>query len=665
MSRRHYPWFLLSGISVLCAAQIVEADPRPLRDDISVKMITSVGRNIFRIAKDPRDNTLYIQANNGTISRIDIKDPGDQIGEQIARGRVDGSVRVWDIIEPAQAVPDSVPLEAIRQADADGATRATDPTDGAGYALSSSNGSIVALPRTPVATREEYGLPFARALFIGADGTFYVTLDLDQANATSATVVATSADHGFSDVQGFDIDRNGTFFIGAITRDGGRVNNIARGDLDPATNERRWRIVAVTEPIPPGTKNHPHPGIVLSPDDRFVFLNSGSRTDHGEVAPADGYPEGTREVPLASAILRVPADGDGIVIPADGQALAASGYLFADGFRNAFDMAFSPDGDLFAADNGPDSDLPDALMWVREGHHFGFPWRMGGIDNPQQFGGYDPSVDNYILFTQSGARSDGLFHSDPTFPPPPARLSDPVINLGPDADRLRDPVTGGVIDASDAGASVMTFTPHSSPLGIIFDTKGVLIPEFRGDGFLLRTGGDCCDLINSFNDPDEDLLHLDLEKVGDNYQARITRIVEGFRGPMDAEIVDNRIYVIERSGPLGLWEITLPRGRMTAVESESSTTPRFEALDQNYPNPFNPTTTITYRLDAPGSVKLAVFDLAGQRIRRLVDAYRVAGVYVAEWDGNDDQGRRVASGVYLYRLQTATTTMSRRLTLLK
>ena len=555
--------FMLSALSttvvLALSAQHAAADPTPLRDDIQVRHVVDLGRNMFRIAKDPRDKTLYVQANNGTISRVVMKSPEE----------------------------------------------------------------------------------------------------------SSLTPVASSADHGFTNVQGFDIGPDGTFYIGAITREGGRVNNIARGVLD-ASGQRTWTTIAVTEPIPSGTKNHPHPGIVLSPDGRFVYLNSGSRTDHGEVAAASGYPPGTREVPLSSAILRVPSDGEGIVIPADEEALKASGYFFADGFRNAFDMAFAPNGDLFAADNGPDSDLPDALMWVREGHHFGFPWRMGGIDNPQRFPDYDPAVDNYVLFTSSGARNDGLFHNDPDYPPPPMVFSDPVINLGPDTDRLRDPETGDVVDVSDAGLTVKTFTPHSSPLGIVFDVDRAMSSEFNGDGFLLRTGGDCCNLINSFNDPDEDLLHLDLEKVGDNYQARVTRLVEGFRGPMDAEIIGNRIFVIERSGPRALWEVTLPAGPPTVVaESADGAVPRDSALDPNYPNPFNPGTTIPYRLSADGPVELTVYDLAGQKIRTLFSGRLAAGAYTARWHGRDQSGATVASGVYLYRLETAAFQEARRLTLLK
>ena len=67
------------------------------------------------------------------------------------------------------------------------------------------------------------------------------------------------------------------------------------------------------------------------------------------------------------------------------------------------------------------------------------------------------------------------------------------------------------------------------------------------------------DSVNGpFNDPSQDLLHLDLTKVGDNYEAHVTRIVGGFSNPIDAEIIGNRLYVIEWSGERGLWEIVLP-----------------------------------------------------------------------------------------------------------
>ena len=141
-------------------------------------------------------------------------------------------------------------------------------------------------------------------------------LDVEAANVSGEERIATSADHKLNDTQGFDIAADGTFYIGGNS--GNTVINVVRGVRDGDTIE--WATVVRTERIPPGTKNHPHPAIVLSPDDRFVYINSGSRTDHGELAE-DGAFAGARELPLSSAILRVPANGEDLLIPAAEEAL--------------------------------------------------------------------------------------------------------------------------------------------------------------------------------------------------------------------------------------------------------------------------------------------------------------------------------------------------------
>ncbi len=659
----------LMAILLLCISQTVSAQPMALRDDIGIRKVLDLQPLTMRIAKDPRDQSLYTLTAAGTISRLIIKSEGERVGPAIARGVLDANTgeRVWTLLDPRGDLPEDIPLDEIQAAAEAQAVRSTDPTDGKSYFLVPGDATVIVPPRTVVVAAEDHGIAFPGALFIGEDGTFYITRDVEQANFSREEPLYTSADHGFGDTQGFAIGPDGTFYIGFTTRSSGdRITGVAKGVLDPASGERIWSTVGRTEPIPPGTKNHPHPGIVVSPDGRFVYLNSGSRTDHGEVADRNGTLPGVREVPLTATILRLPTNGQDILIPADAAELDASGYLFADGIRNAFSMAFAGNGDLFAADNGPDSDQPEPINWVRQGHHFGFPWRIGGVDNPMRFPDYDPATDNYILSTPSGARSDGLFYNDPDFPPPPMAFTDPIVNLGPDADRFRDPESGEVKDASDLGLTLRTLTPHSSPLGLVFDVENVLSPEFRGDGFVLRTGGDCCNLINSFNDPDEDLLHMDLEKVGDHYQARITRIVSGFRGPVDAAMVGNKIFVVEWSGDRGLWEITLPAAAMTAVEElVGAAVPSESALLPNYPNPFNPTTTIEYRVDQFGPVELAIFDLLGQKIRTLVDAEQALGRYMRQWNGLTDDGKAVASGVYLYRLKVGSYLETRRLTLLK
>jgi hypothetical protein len=88
-------------------------------------------------------------------------------------------------------------------------------------------------------------------------------------------------------------------------------------------------------------------------------------------------------------------------------------------------------------------------------------------------------------------------------------------------------------------------------------------------------------------------------------------------------------------------------------------------LDANYPNPFNPTTTISYRLPEGAAVRLDVFNAAGQRVRQLVAGHQPAGNHRVEWDGRDDTGASVASGLYLYRIEAGAFGASRTMILLK
>lgn len=88
-------------------------------------------------------------------------------------------------------------------------------------------------------------------------------------------------------------------------------------------------------------------------------------------------------------------------------------------------------------------------------------------------------------------------------------------------------------------------------------------------------------------------------------------------------------------------------------------------LEQNVPNPFNPETTIRFSLPQSQPVDLAIYDLAGQTVATLARTDYPAGYHTLNWDGRDQQGRAVASGVYLYRLSTPTTTQTRKLLLLR
>jgi len=93
--------------------------------------------------------------------------------------------------------------------------------------------------------------------------------------------------------------------------------------------------------------------------------------------------------------------------------------------------------------------------------------------------------------------------------------------------------------------------------------------------------------------------------------------------------------------------------------------PRATRLLSNVPNPFNPSTTIQFELARDGAVRLEVYSLSGRLVKRLVDRGMQPGVHSAAWDGTNDNGHRVASGVYVYRLKAGGTVDSRRMVLLK
>lgn len=102
-----------------------------------------------------------------------------------------------------------------------------------------------------------------------------------------------------------------------------------------------------------------------------------------------------------------------------------------------------------------------------------------------------------------------------------------------------------------------------------------------------------------------------------------------------------------------------------ATDDDPARVPAIFSLEQNYPNPFNPTTTIRFNLAQSGQVTLIVYNLLGQPVRTLADGFLSAGSHAVVWDGTGDDGRPVASGVYLYRLSGDTVDRSRQMILMK
>jgi hypothetical protein len=102
---------------------------------------------------------------------------------------------------------------------------------------------------------------------------------------------------------------------------------------------------------------------------------------------------------------------------------------------------------------------------------------------------------------------------------------------------------------------------------------------------------------------------------------------------------------------------------LTGVDDNSI--PRAFSLETNYPNPFNPHTTIEYSLPKTAHVNLSIYDVQGRLICNLVDRVENAGKRRIIWDGTSSSGRRVASGVYFYRIVAGNYSESKKMILLR
>ena len=123
-------------------------------------------------------------------------------------------------------------------------------------------------------------------------------------------------------------------------------------------------------------------------------------------------------------------------------------------------------------------------------------------------------------------------------------------------------------------------------------------------------------------------------------------------------------YVAERADGLSVYRNDL----VTSVEDDPGLRPEQFVLQQNYPNPFNPSTKIEYTIPASvgqTAIRLEIYNVMGQKVRTLTNAKQSAGPHSIEWDGRNDNGAIVPSGIYVYRLTAGEQTSSRRMLLLK
>jgi hypothetical protein len=104
-------------------------------------------------------------------------------------------------------------------------------------------------------------------------------------------------------------------------------------------------------------------------------------------------------------------------------------------------------------------------------------------------------------------------------------------------------------------------------------------------------------------------------------------------------------------GTINVYGLNLLVTDQATAVGENPALPVTSGLEQNYPNPFNPSTRIDFALAQAGTVRLTVYDILGREVKRIVQGELPAGKHSAIWDGTDNRGEKMASGVYFYRLQ--------------
>lgn len=137
-------------------------------------------------------------------------------------------------------------------------------------------------------------------------------------------------------------------------------------------------------------------------------------------------------------------------------------------------------------------------------------------------------------------------------------------------------------------------------------------------------------------------------------------------GLADAQVIDTIVIewasgIVDQYTDLATNQfLTAIEGSHTSIQSGGETEIRVFELAQNYPNPFNSSTVISYRLPVAGKIKLKVYDLLGREVKSLVDEYQNAGSYKFVFDATN-----LASGIYLYRLESDMHTITKKMLLIE
>jgi spore coat protein A len=154
--------------------------------------------------------------------------------------------------------------------------------------------------------------------------------------------------------------------------------------------------------------------------------------------------------------------------------------------------------------------------------------------------------------------------------------------------------------------------------------------------------------------------------------GEVTRVIATFdregRYVWHCHILSHEDHEMMRPFQVGPMPTTPPKpgnGPPNAVADSPVQAPAGTALGQNYPNPFTPATQIRFQMSAAGHAEVAVYDVKGRLVKRLVSQSFDAGAHILDWDGRDDSGNLLSSGIYFYQLTAGSFTETRQMVLVR
>ena len=139
----------------------------------------------------------------------------------------------------------------------------------------------------------------------------------------------------------------------------------------------------------------------------------------------------------------------------------------------------------------------------------------------------------------------------------------------------------------------------------------------------------------------------------------------GFRAALDTISTFSKQMVIGGAFGGSSGDIIITNNSLTDINIADNGVPTQFALSQNYPNPFNPSTVINYAIPKVTDVKVAIFNSLGQRVNTLVNQKQGVGNYSVDWNGKDNYGHSVSSGVYFYQIKAGDFVQTRKMMLMK